>query len=142
LAGGATQGWGQLGHEGLEPVGQVLLATAVVVGVVAPGIVVVAAGVAGDQHSGHRAVAGQPPTRLRAQWPGPAGLAPDGAGAANQAVQVDGDGKLGADAAGLGQLTCLQGAAGEFGEGVGAALVAAAGIVGAGRAGQGLQGGG
>jgi hypothetical protein len=142
LAGGAAQGRGESVHGCLELVGQALLATAVV-GVGAAGVVVVTqmvAGVAGDHHSGQGPVTSQPPTCLRAQRPGPAGLTTQAARAAEQAVQVHRDGQLGADAAGLGQLAALQGPPGELGQGIGAALVAAALIAGIGRAGQGLQG--
>jgi hypothetical protein len=101
LAGDAAEGWGEQVHGGLEPVGQVPVATGVIPQMVAARV---AAGVAGDQHPGHRAVAGQPATRLRAERRGPAGLPPDGVLVAQQAVQVHGDSQLGADAAGLGQL--------------------------------------
>src|SRR5215207_1284570 len=106
----------------------------VVVGVVG------VAGVAGDDPPGDRPVASQPPARLGAQGAGPAGLPAEGAGVAEEAVEVDDHIQLGADPAGLGELACLQVAAGQLGQGVGAALVAAAGIVGGGRAGQGVQG--
>jgi hypothetical protein len=53
---GAAQGRGQQGHGGLEPGGQVALATGVV-------------GVAGDQDPGRRCVTGQPPTGLRPAAP-------------------------------------------------------------------------
>src|SRR5919108_2801806 len=58
-----------------------------------------------------------------------------------QAGQVDGDGDLRPDPAAAGQPATLQGPAGQFGERVGAALGAAAVILGAGGAGQRLQGG-
>jgi hypothetical protein len=73
LAGDAAEGWGEQVHGGLEPVGQVPVATGVIPQMVAARV---AAGVAGDQHPGHRAVAGQPATRLRAERRGPAGLPP------------------------------------------------------------------
>src|SRR5215207_377836 len=112
----------------------------VVAGVVVVGVVAVA-GVAGDHHPGHRPVTSQPPTRLGAQWPGPAALPSDRPGAAEEAVEVHDHRQLGSDPAGLGQLTCLQGAPGELGEGVGAALGATALILGVGWSGQGVQGG-
>ena len=103
--------------------------------------VLVLGGVAGDQHSGHGPVTGQPPTGLGVQRPGPADLTPHRIGVAEQAVQVHDHAQLRADPTGLGQPTGLQGAAGQLGQGVGVALGAAAGVVGVGRAGQRFQGG-
>ena len=99
-------------------------------------------GVASDQDPGHRPVTGQPTTGLRIQ--GAAGgvtTQAAGAGVAGKAVQIHQHRQLGADPAGLGQPTTLQGPAGQFGQGISPALTATAGILGAGRAGQGLQGG-
>jgi hypothetical protein len=103
------------------PVGLVTVGVSAGVVVLARVTVLTAAG-AGDQHPGQGPVAGQPPAGLRAERPGPAGLAPDGAGAAQQAVQVHRDDELGPHAAGLGQLAALEVAAGQLGRGVGAAL--------------------
>ncbi|HEX2156904.1 MAG TPA: hypothetical protein VHS79_07985, partial [Actinomycetes bacterium] len=58
-----------------------------------------------------------------------------------QAVQVHGDRQLGPDPTGLGQPSAFQGPASQFGQGVGGALAAAAGVASVGRAGQRLQGG-
>jgi hypothetical protein len=58
---------------------------------------------------------------------------------AEEAGQVHGHMQLGADPAALGQLPTRQGAAGQLDQGIGAALITAALIVGAG-AGQGVQG--
>jgi hypothetical protein len=55
---------------------------------------------------------------------------------AKEAVQVHGHGQLGADPTGLGQPATLEVAAGQFGQGIGVALAAAAGIVGVAGAGQ------
>ena len=101
--------------------------------------VVVAAGVAADQDPGQGAVTGQPPTRLGSQGAG-VGVAAQ-ADLALQAVQVHQHQQLGADPTGLGEPPALQGAAGQFGEGVGPALATTAGIVGIGWASQGVQGG-
>jgi hypothetical protein len=101
----------------------------------------VSGGVAGDQHPGHRAVAGQPPTRHRLQRPRPADLTPHRSRAAEEAVQVHGHRQLGPDPTGLGELAALQGSAGQLGQGIRMALAAAAGVGGVGRAGQGFQGG-
>jgi hypothetical protein len=59
---------------------------------------------------------------------------------AEEAGQVHGHIQLGSHAAALGQLPLLQVAAGQLDQGVGAALVTTALIVGAGRPGQWLQG--
>jgi hypothetical protein len=79
----------------------------------------------GDQHAGHGAVAGQSAAGLGRQRPGPANLTPQGACAAEQAVQVHGDRQLGPDPTGLGQPPAFQGPAGmaPLGLGVGAVRV-------------------
>jgi hypothetical protein len=97
--------------------------------------------VAGDQHPGHRPVTGQPPTRRGIQRPSPAHLPADAGGAAQQAVQVHDHPQLRPDPTRLGQPPAFQGPAGQLGQGIGAALTAAAVILGVGRAGQGFQGG-
>ena len=93
-------------------------------GVVAAGVVAVvagvAAGLAGDQDPGHRPVTGQPPTRLGAEGSGPAGVAANRPGVAEQAVQVHDHIQLGADPAALGQLPGLEGAAGQLDQGISA----------------------
>jgi hypothetical protein len=96
-------------------------------------------GVVGDQDPGHRPVTAQPPTRLGIQGAA-VGVAAQ-AGAALQAVQVHGDGQLGPHPTSLGEPPALQLTAGQLGEGIGGPLATAAVILGAGRAGQGLQGG-
>jgi hypothetical protein len=165
LAGGAAQDRGQQGHGRLEPVGHdqaaavavgavvavgvvavrlvaVVTARVTVVVVVAVGLVVVVAEVAsraaGDLHPGHRAVAGQPPTRLRAERPHAAELAaqPAGLRRLSRSTVTSSWGRTPP----VGQLAALQGPAGQLGQGVGAALVPAARIIGAVRAGQRLQG--
>jgi hypothetical protein len=83
LAGRPAQHHRQSGHGGLELSYQPLLPRLPLVGL------------AGDQHSGHRGVAGQPLARLRAQRPRPAAIATDRPRPAQQAVQVDGDQQLG-----------------------------------------------
>jgi hypothetical protein len=95
----------------------------------------------GDQDPGDGPVTGQPPTPLGRQRPGPADLAPQRSGAAEQALQVDRDGQLRPDPTDLREPPAFQGPAGQLGQGVGATLAAAAVIGGAGRAGQRLQGG-
>ena len=72
--------------------------------------------------------------------PRPARLSTHPTGVAEQAVQVHGHRQLGPDPADLWQPAALQGPAGQLGEGVGGAPPAAAGVVGVGGAGQGLQG--
>jgi hypothetical protein len=71
----------------------------------------------------------------------PSPAPPQAAGPASQAVEVDDHGQLRADPAHLGELTTLEGAAGHLDQGIGPALIAAAVILGTGRAGQRLQGG-
>ena len=71
--------------------------------------------------------------------PGPADLPTQPHRAAEEAVQVHGDRQLGADPTGLGEPAALQAAAGQLGQGIGAALAAAAGVLGVGGAGQRLQ---
>jgi hypothetical protein len=97
--------------------------------VVAAGTVVgvVVAGLVGDQHPGQCPITSQPPTRLRIQRPGPAGLPPDCPWAANQAIQLHRHHQLGPHPTSLGQPTGFQAAAGQLGEGVGPALCTAAG---------------
>ena len=97
-------------------------------------------GVAADQDPGHRPVTGQPATGLGFQGPGPAGLPAHRPGVAEQAVQIDGDQTLGADPAGLGQLAALQGPAGQLDQGISAALIAAAAVIGASGGGPGGPG--
>jgi hypothetical protein len=101
--------------------------------------VVLVGPVAGDHHPGHRPITSQPPARLRLQRTHPTDLPAERAGVAEEAVQVDGDGQLGPDSAGLGELAGFQGAAGRLGEGIRAALATRAGVVGAAGAGQGFQ---
>ena len=82
--------------------------------------------VAGDQHPGHGTVAGQPPAGLGVQRPGPTGLPTQPIGA-EEAVQVHGDQQLGPDPTALGQPAGLEGAAGQLGQGIGAALATRSG---------------
>jgi hypothetical protein len=58
--------------------------------------VVLVGPVAGDHHPGHRPITSQPPARLRLQRTHPTDLPAERAGVAEEAVQVDGDGQLGA----------------------------------------------
>jgi hypothetical protein len=74
------------------------------------------------------------------QWSGPAGLTADPSGAAEEAVQVHGDGQLGADPAGLGQPPALQAATGQLRQRIRPTLPTTAAVLGVGGAGQGLQG--
>src|SRR5215216_902162 len=144
LAGGAAQDRGQHGQGGPEPLGQAWLTAGVAgrggpLGTLAGPGVASGGGLAGDQHPGEGAVTGQPPTRRRGQGFGPAGLAAHRPGTAEEAVQVDHHTELGPDPAALGELAGLQGAAGQLDQGVGPALVAAAGVVGVTGAGQGSR---
>jgi hypothetical protein len=93
----------------------------------------VVAGLAGDHHPGQGPVTSQPPTRLGTERPHAADPAAEGVGVAEEAGQVHGHIELGSHTAALGQLPLLQVAAGQLDQGVGAALVTAALIVGAGR---------
>jgi hypothetical protein len=118
LAGRPTQGWGQQPHRHPEPGRQAGIVAGTVVGVVAVG----SGGVAGDQDPGDGAVAGQPLTGLQLQRDRAAGVATHAAGGAEEAVQVHGDQQLGAHPTRLGEPAALELAAGQLGEGIGAAL--------------------
>jgi hypothetical protein len=101
--------------------------------------VLLVVGVAGDQNPGDGTVAGQPLAGLGIQRSGPAGLTPERSRAAEEAVQVHGDGQLRADPTGLGESACFQAAAGQLGQGISAALATAADVLGAGRTSQRFQ---
>jgi hypothetical protein len=98
-------------------------------------------GVAGDQDPGHGPITSQAATGLRGQGPHSADVTAQPMRVAEQAVQVQGDGQLGADPTGRWQPAALQGPPSQLGQGVGGALAAAAGVASVGRAGQRLQGG-
>jgi hypothetical protein len=133
-----------VGPGGISDLGRLVVAAgAVVVVVLVGGTARTGLGWSGtrDQHPGHRTVTGQPPARLRVQRSRPATITTDGTRTAEEAVQVDGDQQLGPHSTGLGESPALQVAAGQLGQGIGPALAAVAGVLSAGGAGQGFQGG-
>jgi hypothetical protein len=81
---------------------EVVVAGVVTARVVVVGVPVDPGGMAGDQDPGEGAVAGQAPAGLRGQRAGVGDITAEGVRAAEQAVEVDGDGELGPDPTGVG----------------------------------------
>jgi hypothetical protein len=101
--------------------------------------VAVLTAVAGDHHTGERGVAGQPPDGLGGQRSRKAAVPARQAGLAEQAGQFDGDGQLGSDPAGVGELAAFQRAAGQLEQRIGAPLRPTALVLGGAGASQRLQ---